>query len=74
MTRLASLALLLAGALAVTGCSGDPDPGPDGQPDRSRGIDARAYYEDYESPQVDYDGAAPTQSSAGSAEPGPADR
>ncbi len=70
MTRLASLALLLAGALAVTGCSGDPGPGPDGQTDRSRDIDARAYYEEYESPQVEYDGAAPAPSSVGHAEDG----
>jgi Ca-activated chloride channel homolog len=40
------IALAVTGALALTGCSEPADePGPDG----TRGIDARSYYEDYES-------------------------
>ncbi len=74
MSRLAALAVLVAGALAVTGCSTDPDPAADRSGAGPRGIDTRAYYEEYESPEVDYDmapqGAAPTQSSAGVAEDG----
>jgi Ca-activated chloride channel family protein len=47
-------ALAVAGTLVLTGCS-DPDdePGPDG----SRDIDARSYFDDYES--VEYDMAMP---------------
>ena len=49
-------ALAVAGALVLVGCSEpDDEPGPDG----SRGIDARSYYDDYET-QVDYDMAMPS--------------
>ena len=43
-------ALTLVGALVLTGCSDREDrPGPDG----GRGIDARSYYDDYESAEQD---------------------
>ena len=49
-------ALAVAGALVLVGCSEpDDEPGPDG----TRGIDARSYYDDYET-QVDYDLAMPS--------------
>jgi Ca-activated chloride channel family protein len=49
-------ALAVAGAIVLVGCSEpDDEPGPDG----TRGIDARSYYDDYET-QVDYDMAMPS--------------
>jgi len=62
LARLVPLAVLPG--LVLAGCSGDPtdDPGPDG----SRGIDARSYYDDYES-GVDGDMALPNSAAGGSA-------
>ena len=49
-------ALAVAGALVLVGCSEpDDEPGPDG----TRDIDARSYYDDYET-QVEYDMAMPS--------------
>ena len=52
-SRLAALAALaLAAPLLITACSdGDPDDRP---PGTTRGIDARAYYDDYDETQQDY--------------------
>ncbi|GAB2868790.1 vWA domain-containing protein [Nocardioides pacificus] len=79
----------LVGSLALAGCSDDgPDPAPaPGPGGAGRGIDARAYFEDYESgedddgvlysqsqPEAYADGAAPGRSSGGvpgSVVPGP---
>ena len=52
----AAIAVLLSTAL-LTSCSDASKPGPDSR----RGIDARAYYEDYESPEVDFDGGGTVQ-------------
>ncbi len=46
----AAIAALLSTAF-LTSCSDESEPDPNSR----RGIDARAYYEDYESPEVDYD-------------------
>jgi Ca-activated chloride channel family protein len=59
--RLASLAAVaVVGSLVLAGCSEPADePGSDG----SRGIDARSYFEDYES-EVDYGAGVPNASTA----------
>ena len=54
-------ALALLGTLAVTACS---EPGDEPGPDGSRGIDARSYYDDYETVVRDYGTAMPNYSSA----------
>ena len=59
-------ALAVAGALVLSGCSEpDDEPGPDG----TRGIDARSYYDDYET-QVDYEMAMPNAASGSAADEG----
>ncbi len=65
MTRLAPLALLVTASVALAGCSFDP--GPD-DTSGDRGVDARSYYDDYESAEdgdVNYSASGPLSSQSG---------
>lgn len=63
-------ATVLTAGLALAGCSGqqpEPEPGPGGEAGPGRGIDARAYFEDYDS--ADSDQGSATSQGQPSAQP-----